>query len=250
MPGTTIESAQHEPQPVVKYLDVRIDLGAETGQDTRASVQAAHGRLSAVQDRIRELEPDAPVANRCELLTEEAGLLIETGDPDKAWVSSRRALDVSIENRHWESAARACELMFRTEREKSLNALGQGIWLAVSFPVDPELTVALLDHVIEETPDDADGAAIAAAAAVYIVDLRAQGKQLEELRVHTRQALTSVARRHAGVQDQLDLDRWMERLSLTDVEQLLARLRSIVDVLVQEDWWFDWKSIQSEIPDH
>ena len=36
----------------------------------------------------------------------------------------------------------------------------------VTFPIDPEITVHLLSHVIDDTPDDADGAAVAAATAV------------------------------------------------------------------------------------
>lgn len=234
---------------MVKYLDVRIDLGAETGQDARVSVQATQGRLAAVQDRLRETATVSGSDQLIPLLIEQSGLLIELNRMEEAWASARRAFEQSVEIKQWDTAARACEMLFRTEREQSLAALGQGIWLAVTFPVDPELTVSLLGHVVDETPDRSDGAAVAAAAAVYIVDLRASGQQHEELSVHTRQILTAVARRHSAVQNQLELDAWMERLELNDVDKLLGRLRTVVDALVQDDWWIDQQAVQAEIPD-
>jgi len=118
----------------------------------------------------------------------------------------------------------------------------------VTFPVDPGLTVSLLNHVIEETPDHSDGAAVAAAAAIYIVDLRARGRDYEELSVHSRQMMTTVARRHSGIENQANLDHWIERLELNDVGRILVRLRNVVDVLVQDNWWINRDAIQSELP--
>ena len=233
----------------MKYLDVRIDLGAETGQDARASVQAAQGRLAALQERIREHPAAAEGEELAALRIEQSSLLIELKRMAEAWDSAKSAFELSVHYKQWQSAARSCELLYLAEQDLSLQALGHGIWLAVTFPVDPELTVSLLNHVIEATPDHSDGAAVAAAAAVYVVDLRAQGHQYDELGVHSRQMLTTVARRHSGVQNQADLDRWVERLQLNEPEQFLARLRDVIDVLVQGEWWLDLESIQSEIPD-
>ena len=234
---------------MMKYLDVRIDLGAETGQDTRTSVQATEGRLYAIRERIKETGRDTKVDEFITLLIEESGLLIELGEMDDAWSSAKKAFEISTPHKQWQSAAQACDLMFRCEHPLSLVALGQGIWLAVTFPVDAELTVALLNHVIDETPDHSDGAAVAAATAVYVVDLRAKGEQYDELSVHTRQLMTTVARRHSGIENQIDLDNWVERLELNDVSRILPRLRNVVDVLVQDNWWIDRDAIQSELPD-
>ena len=41
----------------------------------------------------------------------------------------------------------------------------------------------------------------------------------------------------------------MKRLELDNPEKFLVRLRNVVDVLVQEDWWFDREQLQTEIPD-
>ena len=60
-------------------------------------------------------------------------------------------------------------------------------WLAVPFPeVDPELTVALLQHVVEETPDDSDGGPLAATVAQYIVDLLGTEGGLRDNRFYSR----------------------------------------------------------------
>lgn len=232
-----------------KYLDVRIDLGAETGQDTRTSDESVLRRLTAVQDRIREVSPVAPPDTLATLLAEETALLVEAKRNREAWEKGRAAFELSVDNELWQSAARACDLLFRTGQSEALDALGQGIWLAVTFPVDPELTVALLNHVIDETPNHSDGAAVAAAVAIYVVELRARGSRYDELSIHTRQMLTTVARRHSGIESQSDLDAWVERLELNDVDLILLRLRDVVDTLVGGDWWIDRDAIRARIPD-
>ena len=234
---------------MVKYLDVRIDLGAETGSDAQASMQALQGRLAAIRERINEVTAQAEPVQLLGLLLDESALLVELNRMSDGWDCARRAFDISLAQKMWEQAAKSCDLMFRTGLENALPALGQGIWLAVTFPVDPELTVSMLNHIIEETPDYSDGAAVAAITAVYVVDLRAEGKLYDDLSVHTRQMLTTGARRQGGIENQLDLENWLDRLELHEPKQFLPRLRNIVDGLVQDNWWFGWETIQVERPD-
>ena len=147
-----------------------------------------------------------------------------------------------------EGAAQACDILFLAEQPQSLAALGQGIWLAVTYPVDPELSVALLQHVVDETPPDADGAAVAAVTAHYLVDLRARDPQREHLLLYTNQLLATVARRHSGVDGQEAFNRWIEEMELNDPAAFLPRLRNVVDVLVQDEWWFDRDALQATLP--
>ena len=130
-----------------------------------------------------------------------------------------------------------------------LAALGQGVWLAVTFPIDPEVTVALLQHIIDETPADSDGAAVAAVTASYVVDLRTEGKQRDNLMLFTNHMLGTVARRHGDVTKQEQFDYWMEKLELKEPAKFLPRLRNVIDVLVQEDWWVDRDAIWASLPD-
>ena len=104
-------------------------------------------------------------------------------------------------------------------------------------------------HARAAARQPADGAAVAAAAAVYIVDLRTAGEQHNDLSVHARQLLTTVARRHNGVQTQPELDAWISLLGLDDVGRILVGLRNVVDVLVQDNWWIDRDAIHSQLPD-
>jgi hypothetical protein len=62
------------------------------------------------------------------------------------------------------------------------------------------------------------------------------------------QTLGNVARRHSGVDGQEAFDLWMERLELKEPEKFLVRLRNVVDVLVQDNWWFDRQALQAKLP--
>ena len=140
-------------------------------------------------------------------------------------------------------------MLFRAEQPQSLSALGQGIWLAITYPIDPELTIELLSHVVDETPDDADGAAVAATTALFIADIRCEGVQRDNLTFFASQLLGNVARRHSGVDSQQAFDLWRDRLELREPEKFLVRLRNVVDVLVQDDWWFDRDEMYAKLPD-
>jgi hypothetical protein len=133
----------------------------------------------------------------------------------------------------------ACDVLYQCEQDGSVAALGMGVWLAVSFPVDPELTLAMLMHVVEETPDHADGAALAAVAARYVIDLRADDESHESLSFLANHLIAQVAARHGNVRDQAALDQWMDRLELRDPQVFLPRLGQVVDVIVGDAWWFD-----------
>jgi hypothetical protein len=173
-------------------------------------------------------------------------VMLERGE--EAWTLGREALGVFIAHEDFESAADACNVLFQAEQPQSLSALGQGIWLAVTYPIDPELSVELLTHVVDETPDDSDGAAVAATTALFLTDLRASGRQREDLMFFATQVLGEVARRHSGVASQEAFDLWMRRLELTEPDKFLVQLRNVVDVLVQDDWWFDREALQETLP--
>jgi len=108
--------------------------------------------------------------------------------------------------------------------------------------------VELLTHVVDETPDDADGAAVSATTALFLADIRAKGKQRENLMFFATQILGRVARRHGEVDSQKAFDLWMDRLELKEPDKFLVRLRNVVDVLVQDDWWFDREALQAKLP--
>ena len=135
--------------------------------------------------------------------------------------------------------------------ERAARAAGAAVeYVAADFHGLERLAVRLRPRVVlaAVTPPDADGAAVAAVTAHYLVDLRAQDPQREHLLLYTNQLLATVARRHSGVDGQEAFNRWIEDMELNDPALFLPRLRNVVDVLVQDEWWFDRDALQAALP--
>jgi len=232
----------------MKYLDEAMGMrDADSGDEASASAASLESRLAAIERQMIELSPGHDPADKAELQVLAADTLLELDRGEEAWDLAREAFDVLVAHENWEQAVLACNAMFNSGHEQALPALGQGVWLAVTFPIDPEITVLMLDHIIEETPDDSDGAAVAAAVSYYIADVRATGRQRDELIMFAGNRLATVARRHSGVENQEEFDAWLRRLELDDPDQFLPRLRNVVDVLVQDDWWVDREAIWAKM---
>jgi len=222
---------------------------ADSGDEAGLSVQQLEQELAKAQRELVELTPGYAAIQKTEIQLRIAELLVDLNRREEAFDTAREAFDGFIAAKQWEGAVQACNIMFLADQPQSLAALGQGVWLAVTFPIDPELSVAVLHHIIDETPADSDGAAVAAAVAHYIVDLRAEGKQRDNLMLFTNHMLGTVARRHSDVLKQEQFDYWLEKLELNDPAKFLPRLRNVVDVMVQEDWWIDRDAIWASLPD-
>lgn len=221
---------------------------ADSSEDAKEPTGILKRLVSDLRGQLAELSPGAGTLRRADLLLQLGRALVRLENRPEAWAAAREAFDLYLAARAWEGAAQACDILFLCDQQQSLAALGQGVWLAVTYPVDPELSVALLQHVVDETPPDADGAAVAAITAYYVVDLRAREPQREHLLVYTSQLLATVARRHSGVENQEAFNRWIEDMELNEPALFLPRLRNIVDVLVQDDWWFDREALQAVLP--
>lgn len=234
----------------MKYLkDENFLMDMDGGEDTQVSTRLLETRAEELRQRLIELPAGHDALARADLLLDLGRTLVELQQHEDAWEAGREAFDIYTAAEAWEGAVQACDVMFLADQPDSLAALGQGIWLAVTYPVDPELTVAMLQHVVDETPPDSDGAAVAAVAGHYIVELRApEGKERENLLFYTNQLLATVARRHSEVHDQPGFERWFKKLELDDPAKFLPRLRNVVDVLVQDNWWVDRDALAARLP--
>ncbi|MFZ0255910.1 MAG: hypothetical protein WAN46_09725 [Gammaproteobacteria bacterium] len=219
----------------------------EMASDFQESKALLESRLMALRERSVAPESQAPLPQAL-LQLEIARVLVDLERGNEAWGPARKAFDRLVALEQWEQATEASEILFLADQPDSLVALGHAIWLAVTYPVNPELTVAMLQHVVHETPKDADGAAVAAATAHYIVELRAEDKERENLGFFTSRMLATVARQHSNVKEQPEFDAWVKRLELDDPAKFLVRLRNVVDVLVQDQWWFDRTALQEKLP--
>ena len=233
----------------LKYIKEDPGVGnADDSTDARESTGMLERLVADLRGQLEELSPGAEPLRRADLQLQLGRALVRLEQRPEAWAAAREAFELYLAEQAWEGAAQACDILFLAEQPQSLAALGQGIWLAVTYPVDPELSVALLQRVVEETPPDADGAAVAAVTAYYLVDLRARDPQREHLLLYASQLLATVARRHSGVEGQQDFNKWIEDMELNDPSLFLPRLRNVVDVLVQDDWWFDRDGLQATLP--
>jgi hypothetical protein len=224
------------------------DTAADSLAKDLGQLARLEGHLVALRGQLAALPESAGELERAGIQLEIARSLRLLGRGSEAWPIGRLAFDAFAAAEDWERAADACDVLYQSEQEGSLAALGQGIWLGVTFPIDPEVSVHLLSHVVDDTPDDADGAAVAAATAAFLADLRApEGPDRDRLVFFANQLLGQVARRHGGVADQDAFERWVRRLELDEPDKFLVRLRNVVDVLVQDDWWIDRDAIQSRL---
>jgi hypothetical protein len=201
-----------------------------------------HAELARILgEKLQELNSlgSASPLVRARLQLDVAELLVALERKLEAWILARKAFDTALQHDAWKDAVEACDMLFQCEQADSIAALGMGVWLAVSFPVDPELTMALLIHIVDATPADSDGAALAAITARYVVDLRADDESHESHSFLADNLIAHVAKRHSNVRDQAGLDQWMDKLELRDPQVFLPRLGKVVDIIVGDAWWFD-----------
>ena len=226
----------------LKYIREDPSVGnADDASDARESSAALERLVADLRAQLDALSPGASPLRRADSLLQLGRARVRLEKKPEAWAAAREAFDLYLAEQAWEGAAQCCDVLFLAEQPQSLAALGQGIWLAVTYPVDPELSVALLHRVVEETPPDADGAAVAAIVAFYVADLRAREPQRDHLLLYANQVL-------AAVDGQAAFNAWVEDMELNDPALFLPRLRNVVDVLVQDDWWFDRDALQAALP--
>jgi len=231
----------------MKYLNVNPSMqGAEDSGDIQIPTELLEKELVEIDKKLAQVSEKNK--KRAELLVDYGHTCLELQKNFDAWQVGQEAFNIFAPIEDWNGAVQACNVMFAAEQPDSLVALGNGVWLAVTFPIEPELSVVLLEHIVNETPEESDGAAIAAATAHYIVDLRAKDKERENLLFFTNQLLATVARRHSNVENQADFQAWFDKLELNSPEDFLGRLGQILNVMVQDDWWVDRDAMRAKLP--
>lgn len=235
----------------MKYLNLDPSIvGAEDAEDKIIASELLERKLAEIDKQLEQLPVNPAPSKRAELLLDYADTCLELQKDFTAWQMAYQAFQLFISLENWEGAVQACHILFRTEQPDSLAALGNGVWLAVTFPIDPELSVLMLESIVSETPDDSDGSAVAAATAHYIVDLRTEGQLRENLLFFTNQLLAKVARRHSQVNNQTDFESWFRRLELDSPPDFLGRLAQVLEVIVQDNWWIDREALRTKLPIH
>lgn len=222
-------------------------LEAISPADSHKEIQQA---LLGARKHLKSMPDDCNPVERARALLDVAEPMLGLGQMVDAWQHAREAFSVFVDYEHWQDAVETADILYQCEQPDSIAALGQGVWLAVTWPVKAQSTITLLNHIIDETPDDSDGGAVAAMMAHYIADMRCEGEEAESLKFLTTQLIARVAKRHRGIEDQETLNVWIEMLQLNDVPELIKRLAIIVDAMVGDTWWFDRDAIRARLPVH
>ncbi len=229
-----------------KYLNKDQDIfDGDDGEDVYANEEQLQARLEYFEAQLAELSEAAPAEERIKTLLEIGRIQVERYKGADAWEKSHTAFELAKEDELWELAVEACDVMFLSEGPEALKALGHAIWLGVTFPIDPEITVAMLQHLVEESPEGADTRAVAAAVAHYITTKRC-GED-DDLTFFALQMLTSVADKHSHITDQSTFDVWRKTLELDKPEVFLKKLSGALDQLVEGEWWVDQDKIREEL---
>ncbi len=209
------------------------------------------GMKKHLAEKLQELSalPSTVTLQRARLQLDVAEILNALERRKEAWDIAREAFATAMQEESWQDAVEACDVLYQAGQEDSIVVLGMGIWLAVTFPVDPELTIAMLIHLVDETPDASDGAAVAAITARYVVDLRAADEKHESQSFLVDNLIAMVAKRHSSVQDQNAMNSWLDRLELRDPAVFLPRMAKVVNAIVGDKWWFDRDELRAKLPD-
>ncbi len=217
-------------------------------EDTRKFLAT---ELKQKQDKLQKLTIDSSQIIRANLQADIAEIMLDIADAgmvEAAWGYAKESFLIYIEQSKWEDAVRATDILYRTELPAAVTALGNGLWLAVTYPIDPELSIVMIKNLIDDTPNSSDGAAVAAAVAHYIADLRFEGEKRDSTMFLTSSLLAKVAERHGNVTDQSQMNSWMLKLELNDPEKFLPRMAQVLEAIVEGNWWYDKEELRSRMP--
>ncbi len=220
-------------------------LSGSVGPESSAALEQ---QLAEHRAHLAALPESAALIHRAHVLLDIGEVLVGLERGGEAWETVRPLLDPLVAADAWQEAVEACDVLYRAEQDDSIIALGHGVWLSVTYPVKAQTTVTMLGHIVDETPEQADGAAVAAMLAHYIAGLRTEGRERDSLMFLTTQIIARVARRHRGIEDQETLETWIEMYDLNNTDILLQRLARMLDAIVGDHWWFDRDELRARLP--
>ena len=223
-------------------------VGDKSGIDLSESRPSLQAQLKEHEAHLQALPAGGPPIDRARVQLDIAETLLALLKKKEAWDVGRGIFDEFVKLQSWQDAIETCDVLFQCEQPLSLAALGNGVWLSITYPVPAQLTIAMLQHIVDETPDDSDGAAVAAMAANYIADIRTEGEEKESLTFFTRQILAGVAKRHRNIEEPEMINTWIEILELNDIKELLSRLATMLDTIVGDNWWIDREALRANLP--
>ncbi len=211
------------------------------------SMDSKEARLAELESTLRNLSPST---ERAELLLDYGTLLLDFQRKEDAWEAAWEAFQYFAEEENWALAVVACDILVSADQKDSLIALAHGIWLGVTYPINPETTTAILQHMVDESPAGSDTAAVAAVTAHFLADQRrAAGQEGENLLFFTSQRLAEVAAQHRNIKSQEEFEIWMAGNEFDNPDSFLPKLSAAVDALAAGTWWIDRDALRATLPE-
>lgn len=216
--------------------------------EVSAQEQTLQQDLDSHLQHYNALPLDCDAVEKAHLMLDIAECYLGLDQKPEAHDWATQTIDTFIQNHQWQFAVDACDIIYNSEQDDALIALGNGIWLAVTFPIDANISVQMLHHIVDETPDDSDGGPVAAMLAHYLAETRSNEQDRRNLTFLTNQIIAQVAKRHRGIEDQATLQTWIKMYELDDIDTLLPHMALILDTIVGDNWWYDRDFIRSQLP--
>lgn len=219
--------------------------------EAHESKEFLKAELDKKQLQLAQLTLESDPLERAHLQFDIAEIMLDSGGsgmPEAAWGLAKESFKIYMEADDYEAAVNCCDLLYRADLPGSVVALANGMWLAVTYPIDPEISIVMMHNLIDDTPAKSDGAAVAAVTAHYIADLRLEGEKRDSVMFLTMNMISKVAERHSNVTDQGQMTFWMDKLELNDPATYLPRLGQVIEALVAGDWWFDRDELREKLP--
>ncbi|MGD2063603.1 MAG: hypothetical protein PVF51_08495 [Nitrospirota bacterium] len=222
--------------------------GPESMPDHGQPADSPQRQRAALQRGLQFVGPDQP-GRRAELLIALSRVENELGNAPDAWEAGHFAFEIATGIEDWAKAIEACDALFESGQPEALKALAHGLWLAVTYPIEPTLSVDLLGRLVEEAAHD-DIGAVAATTANYVAQMRApEGEAGEQVREKAARMLNAVAWTHGKVKDERDFEIWYKTNQLDDPGVFLPLLSQALDKMVGGEWWIDRDALRARLPD-
>lgn len=228
---------------------IKLDQATLEASDDARAAEFLQQELIRTEQLLATLPPMATL-ERARALLDHANALLGLKRNTEAWNDARAAFDMFVSLERWPDAVECCDILYQTEQPASITALAHGIWLSVTYPIDPEHSIVMLSYLIDETPAESDGAAVAAATAHYIVGLRSNDEKHDSLAFLSTNLIARVAQRHGNVQSQQALEFWMKKLNLNSPQIFLPRMGMVLGAIVgdESNWWFNRDELRNKLP--
>ncbi len=210
------------------------------------SEESMESRLADLEARLQELSPST---ERAELLLDYGTLLLGLQQKREAWDVAWEAFNIFTAEEVWELAVVATDILVSADQDDSMIALAHGIWLGITYPINPETTTAILQHMIDESPVGSDTAAVAAVTSHFLADhRRREGQSGDNLLFLTSQRLAEVAAQHRNIKSQDEFDIWMAGNEFDNPDSFLPKLSAAVDALADGTWWINRDALRTALP--